>query len=69
MDHMGFGSFGLCVCYRSLSVLHAAMEGLLCAASCIRDMRIPSIRFESDCSDLLDMTTGPMDWLSFCFRD
>nr|VDD62188.1 unnamed protein product [Brassica oleracea] len=31
----------------------------------MRDMRITSIRFETDCSDLVDMTTNPMDWPTF----
>ncbi|RID53270.1 hypothetical protein BRARA_G00679 [Brassica rapa] len=31
----------------------------------MRDMRIASIRFETDCSDLVDMTTNPMDWPTF----
>nr|VDD50060.1 unnamed protein product [Brassica oleracea] len=41
------------------------MEGLLWATSCMRDMRITSIRFETDCSDLVDMSTNPMDWPTF----
>ena len=30
-----------------------------------RDMRITSIRFETNCSDLVDMTTNPVDWPTF----
>nr|VDD54783.1 unnamed protein product [Brassica oleracea] len=41
------------------------MEGLLWAASCMRDRRITSVRFETDCSDLVEMTTNPMDWPAF----
>ena len=59
---MGSEYFGLRVCSRSLSALHAEMEGLLWANSCMRDMRITSIRFETDFSDLVDMTTNPVDW-------
>nr|VDD35166.1 unnamed protein product [Brassica oleracea] len=62
---MGSEHFGLWACNRSLSALHAEMEGLLWATSCMRDMRITSIRFETDCSDLVDMTTNPMDWPTF----
>ena len=28
-------------------------------------MRISSIRFETDCSDLVDMTTNPMEWPTY----
>ena len=62
---MGSEHFGLQACNRSLSALHAEMEGLLWATSCTRDMRITSIWFETDCSDLVDMTTNPMDWPTF----
>lgn len=41
------------------------MESLLWAASCMRNIRITSIRFETDCSDLVDMTENPMDWPKF----
>ena len=64
-DQMGVEYFGLRACNRSLSALHAEMEGLLWAAACMRDKRITSIRFETDCSDLVDMTTNPMDWPAF----
>ena len=64
-DQMGSEYFGLRACSRSLSALHAEMEGLLWATSCMRDMRITSIRFETDCSDLVDMTTNPMEWPTF----
>ena len=62
---MGSEYFGLRRCSRSLSTLYAEMECLLWAASCMRDMRITSIRFETDCSDLVDMTTNPVDWPTF----
>ena len=64
-DQMGSEYFGLRVCHRSLSALHTEMEGLLWAASCMRSRRITSIRFETDCSDLVDMTENPMDWPAF----
>ena len=64
-DQMGSEYFGLRVCNKSLSAFHAEMECLLWAASCIRDIRTTSIRFETDCSDLVDMTTNPMDWPAF----
>ena len=31
----------------------------------MRDMRITSVRFETNCSDLVDMTTNPADWPTF----
>ena len=57
--------FGLKACNRNLSTLHAEMKGLLWAVSCMRDMRIRSIFFEMECSDLVDMTTKPMDLPTF----
>ncbi|WZZ17146.1 hypothetical protein YC2023_110235 [Brassica napus] len=44
------------------------MEGLLWAISCMRTMRMPSIRFETDCSDLVDMTTNPVEWPTFAIE-
>lgn len=64
-DHMGSEFFGLRACRRTLSALHAEMEGLLWAASCIRNMRITTMRFETDCTDLVDMVTNPEDWPAF----
>lgn len=34
----------------------------------MRDMRIPSICFETDYSDLVDMTVNPMDWPAFASK-
>ena len=62
---MGLELFGLRACQRSLSALHAEIEGFLWAASCMRDMRITSVRFETDCLDLVDMITNPMEWPAF----
>ena len=50
-DQMGLEYFGLRAYNRSLSALHAEMKGLLWATSCMRDRRITSVRFETDCSD------------------
>ncbi|KAF8088641.1 hypothetical protein N665_0532s0005 [Sinapis alba] len=41
------------------------MEGLIWVFSCMKDRRITSIRFETDCSDLVDMTMNPADWPAF----
>lgn len=41
------------------------MEGLLYAATCVRNMQIPMIRIETDYSYLVDMTTNPVDWPIF----
>ena len=57
--------FGLRACARSLSGLHAEMKGLLWAVSSMRDKRVTLIRFETDCSDLVDMITNPEDWPTF----
>ena len=62
---MGSEVFGMRACSRSLSALYAEMEGLLWATSCLRDMRIASVRLETDCSDLVDMTKNPMEWPTF----
>ena len=62
---MGSEFFGLRACNRSLSALYVEMEGLLWEASCMRDKRITSVRFETDCLDLVDMTTNPMDCPAF----
>ena len=67
-DQLGSEHFGVRACNRSLSALHAEMEGLLWAISCMRTMRMPSIRFETDCSDLVDMTTNPVEWPTFAIE-
>ncbi|KAF3508588.1 hypothetical protein F2Q69_00002882 [Brassica cretica] len=61
-DQMDYEYFGLRTCIRNLLDLHVEIEGLLWAASYIRDRRITSIRFETNCSDLVDMTTNPVNW-------
>ena len=65
---MGLEYFGLWACNRSLSALHAEMEGLVWAASCMRDRRITSVRFKTDCSDLVDITTNLMDLSAFAIE-
>ena len=67
-DHMSSEYFGLRACNRSLSALYAEMESLLWTTSCMRDMTITSIRFETDCSDLVDMTTNPVEWPTFAIE-
>ena len=62
---MGSEYFGLRACSKSLSALHAKMECLLWTTSCMRDKRITSIRFETDCLDLVDMTNNLMEWPTF----
>ncbi|XP_056848949.1 uncharacterized protein LOC130499067 [Raphanus sativus] len=64
-DGMDREHFGLRACHRSLSALHAEMEGLLWAATCLRDMRMRSVRFETDCRDLVEMMANPTDWPAF----
>ena len=65
---MGIELSGLHVYNISLSALHDKMEGLIRAASCMRDMRISSIWFETDCSYLVDMSTNSMDWPVFASK-
>lgn len=55
---MGYESFGLRAYIRNLSILHVVMESLLWATSGMRDRRITSIHFKTDCSDLMNMTRG-----------
>ena len=62
---MSLEYFGLRTYNISFSSLHAEIKELLWTASCMKNRRITSVRFETDCSDLVDMTTNPMDWLAF----
>lgn len=45
-----------------ITLIRAEMEILFWTTSCMKDMRITSIHFETDYSDLVDITTNPMDW-------
>lgn len=45
--------------------LYAEMESLHWVAFSMKDMRITSIRFEMDGSDLMDTIFNPMDWPAF----
>lgn len=65
---MGIELSGLHVYNISLLALHDKMEGLIWAASCMRDMRISSIWFETDFSYLVDMSTNSMDWSDFASK-
>ena len=65
---MGIELSELHVYNRSLSALHDKMEGLIWTASCMRDMKISSIWFETDCSYLVDMSTNSMDWPAFASK-
>ncbi|ESQ34668.1 hypothetical protein EUTSA_v10009844mg [Eutrema salsugineum] len=58
-------TFGLQGCRRSLSVLHAELESLLWAMSCIKDRLTLSVHFQTDCLDLVNMSESPSDWPSF----
>ncbi|XP_024016872.1 uncharacterized protein LOC112090248 [Eutrema salsugineum] len=57
--------FGLQGCRRSLSALHAELESLLWAMSCLIDRGVLYVHFQSDCLDLISMTESPSDWPSF----
>ncbi|KAF8077119.1 hypothetical protein N665_1061s0020 [Sinapis alba] len=64
-DYMDSENFGMRACHQCLSALHAEMEGLIWATACIRNMRITSVKFETDCSDLVEMITEPTLWPAF----
>lgn len=62
---MGIKLFELYTCNISFSVLHSEMEVLLWTSLCMKDMKILMIRFETDWSDLLDMTKSSMGYQAF----
>lgn len=64
-DQMGVERFGLQGCRKSLSALHAEMEGLIWALFCLREVQCTVIHMETDCSDLVDMIANPTDWPAF----
>ncbi|KAL0857500.1 hypothetical protein Bca101_062654 [Brassica carinata] len=64
-DQMGVERFGLQRCRKSLSALHAEMEGLIWAISCLRELQCTVIHMETDCSDLVEMLDNPADWPAF----
>ena len=67
-DQMGVERFGLQGCRKSLSALHAEMEELIWAMSCLRKFHCTAIHIETDCSDLVDMLDSPADWPAFAFE-
>ena len=58
-------SYGLQRCRKSISPLHAEMERLIWAMSCLQDLLCTMIHIETDCSDLVDMIANPTDWPAF----
>ena len=62
---MGSEYFGFRACNWSLSALHVEMEGLLWAASCMRDRGITSIRFENGLLRFSGHDNSPVDWPAF----
>ncbi|XP_013633487.1 PREDICTED: uncharacterized protein LOC106339249 [Brassica oleracea var. oleracea] len=60
-DPMGIERFGLQGCRKSLSALHAEMEGLIWAMSCLRELHCTAVQMETDRSDLVDMIANPTD--------
>ena len=64
-DPMGIERFGLQGCRKSLSALHAEMERLIWAMSCLRKLHCTAVQMETDCSDLVDMIANPTDWPAF----
>ncbi|XP_024008096.1 uncharacterized protein LOC112084049 [Eutrema salsugineum] len=57
--------YGLQGCRRSISALHAELENLLWAMSCVRNKQILSVHFQTDCLDLVNMAESSSDWSSF----
>ncbi|XP_024016341.1 uncharacterized protein LOC112089817 [Eutrema salsugineum] len=64
-DGRGGEFFGQQGCPRSLSALHAEMNCLLWAMSCLRERQITSVLFQTDCLDLVSMSESPADWPIF----
>lgn len=64
-DQTGIEYFGLQGCHKSLSALHAEMEGLIKAMSYLHDLHIATIHIETNCTDLVEMIGNPIDCLSF----
>ncbi|KAF3548010.1 hypothetical protein DY000_02008374 [Brassica cretica] len=52
-DQMGVKRFVLQGCRKSLSALHAELEGFIWAMSCLREVVCTTIHMETDCSDLV----------------
>ncbi|KAG7582263.1 Reverse transcriptase zinc-binding domain [Arabidopsis suecica] len=50
---------------RSLSPLHAELDTLLWAMKCLLAIPMTSILIQTDCSDLLAMTSAPEEWPTF----
>ena len=64
-DPMGVERFGLQWCRKSLSALHAEMEGFIWTMSCLRELHFTAVQMETDCSELVDMIANPFDWPAF----
>ncbi|KAF2569414.1 hypothetical protein F2Q68_00024776 [Brassica cretica] len=62
---MGVEKVGLQGCRKSLSPLHAEMEGLIWAMFCLREFHCTAIHMETDCSDLVEMLDNHADWPAF----
>lgn len=62
---MGRNTFGLKGCRISISALYADLDGFLWAMACLREMRLLSVRIETDCASLIKMTEIPLDWPAF----
>ncbi|XP_013650878.1 uncharacterized protein LOC106355479 [Brassica napus] len=52
-DQMGVNRFVLQGCRKSLSALHAELEGFIWAMSCLREVLCTTIHMETVCSDLV----------------
>ncbi|KAF8115526.1 hypothetical protein N665_0026s0069 [Sinapis alba] len=61
-DPIGAERFGLQGCRKSLSALHAEMEGLIWTMSCLRELHCTTVHMEMDSSDMVDMIANPSDW-------
>lgn len=59
--------FGICRFNGNVSIMYAKMEELLWIVLFMRVMQVPSIHFETNCLDLIDMTTSSVDCLFFVY--
>ncbi|XP_056841774.1 uncharacterized protein LOC130494942 [Raphanus sativus] len=64
-DQIGVERFGLQGCRKSLSPLHAEVEGLIWAMICLQKLHYTVIHMETGCSDLVDMIANPTYWPAF----
>lgn len=65
-DNMGRHIFGVQGCRRSLSILHVEMDGFFWAMSSLKEKRILSVSFETECSNRMEWPAFRLE-LDFLF--